>query len=403
MDNKNFLYHVASRTLNLLEQKKARYSKEHTSFYVWPRTDRVLLIFDTAVVDTGKINEDFAHRLSTQLQGRLVVRTNSRGLYLQVGYHIPPALVELTASPLDMSKQPSPYHIPVGTTYSGKDMWINLLEGDSFLLSGSRGMGKTGEVHGWIQALLNGCSVEVYGFDGKRGVEFSRYASHPRFHMVHKLGIALAEMKEIAASRRQQLLKSGQPNLLLYNQKNPDNMMTPIALVVDEAALTNDEEKAALVEIVERERDTGFYPILATNRPEASALLVKSNLVTRVCFPVPSYYASQMVLGMNGAESLPKIQGRGLIVFQAKVTEFQSFRVTYPEPNEETVRMMMQQEGGEEEQKAEGGRQVEDRIRELAGQGLSMTAIVREIWKSGAGDAFAWRSAMVKKVISEGA
>ena len=92
-------------------------------------------------------------------------------------------------------------------------------------------------------------------------------------------------------------------------------------------------------------------------------------------------------------------------MFQAKVTEFQSFRVTYPEPDEETVRMMMQQEGGEEEQQSavSGQQEVEAKIRELAGQGLSMTAIVREIWKSGAGDAFAWRSAMVKKVISEGA
>ena len=120
--------------------------------------------------------------------------------------------------------------------------------------------------------------------------------------------------------------------------------MLPIALIVDEAALTNDEEKAGLVEMVERERDTGFYPVLATNRPEASALLVKTNLVTRICFPVPSWNASNMVLGVNGAEALPKEQGRGLIVFKARVTEFQSFRVTYPDPSEETVRMMLERD-----------------------------------------------------------
>jgi hypothetical protein len=202
-------------------------------------------------------------------------------------------------------------------------------------------MGKTGLIHGCIQALLHGGLVEVYGFDGKRGVEFSRYIGHPMFRMVHKLSETLSALKTIAASRRRKLLTSGQPNILLYNETHPDDQIKPIALFVDEAALTNDEEKAGLVEIVERERDTGFYPVLATNRPEAAALLVKTNLVTRICFPVPSWNASNMVLGMNGAERLPKEQGRGLIVHKARVTEFLSFHVTYPEPSAEAVQIMV--------------------------------------------------------------
>ncbi len=88
----------------------------------------------------------------------------------------------------------------------------------------------------------------------------------------------------------------------------------PIALIVDEAALTTDAEREQLVRIVERERDTGFHPIYGTNRPEAATLLVKSNLGTRICFAVPSWNASQMALGVNGAEDLPKLAGRGLIV-----------------------------------------------------------------------------------------
>jgi DNA segregation ATPase FtsK/SpoIIIE-like protein len=218
------------------------------------------------------------------------------------------------------------------------------MEGDSFLMAGSRGMGKTGLIHGCIQALLYGGKVEVYGFDGKRGVEFSRYIGDPMFRMAHKLGETLTSLKAIAANRRRKLLASGQPNILLYNKLHSDDQMRPIALFVDEAALTSDEEKAGLVEIVERERDTGFYPVLATNRPEAAALLVKTNLVTRICFPVPSWHTSQMVLGMNGAEALPKEQGRGLIVFKARVTEFQSFRVTYPVPSEDTVKMMLERD-----------------------------------------------------------
>lgn len=338
---------VAARTLALLNLRRARIDPAMTSFYVWVRPDRVVVIFDTTAVDTGKINEDFAHRLSTQLQGRLVVRTNSRGLFLQVGYDIPPALMELTASPLDLSKQPSPYHMPIGSTASGRDLWLSLLDGDSFLVAGSRGMGKTGFIHGVIQSLLKGGAVEIYGFDGKSGVEFARYGDHPLFHVVTKLSRTLDDLKVIAKERRALLLASGQPDIIRYNAVTQGNPMLPIAIVVDEAALTSDEEKAGLVEIVERERATGFYPILATNQPQASALLVKSNLVTRICFPVPSWNASQMALGQNGAESLPKIQGRGLIVHQARVTEFQSFIMTYPQPSEETVRMVLEEAEGQ--------------------------------------------------------
>lgn len=342
--NSNFNLLIASRVLALLDERKARLYPDGKSFYVWPRADRVIVIFDTAMIDLGKLNADFGHRLSTRLQGRPVVRTNTRGLFLQIGYKIPPALSDMTSMPLNMSAQPTPYSMPIGSTFNGSDLWVSLMEGDSFLVAGSRGMGKTGFIHGCIQALLHGGAVQVYGFDGKSGVEFSRYMGIPMFSMVHDLGKTLSELKTIAVSRRRKLLSSGQPNILLYNEKYPDEPMLPIALFIDEAALTNDEEKAGLVEIVERERDTGFYPVLATNRPEASALLVKSNLVTRICFPVPSWNASQMVLGQNGAESLPKEQGRGLIVYKARVTEFQSFRVTYPEPTDDAVKMMLERD-----------------------------------------------------------
>lgn len=348
----NFNLMLANSTLALLNERKARLYPDRKAFYVWPRKDRTVLIFDTHVIDIGKVNDDFAHRLSTRLQGRLVVRTNSRGMFLQVGHDIPPALVEMVPTALDMTKQPTPYHLPIGTLYNGRDMWISMFEGDSFLVAGSRGMGKTGFLHGWVQALLNGCSVDVYGFDGKRGVEFSRYIGHPMFQMVHNLGETLAELKSIAVGRRRKLLASGQPNILLYNQKHPDDLIKPIALFIDEAALTTDAEKAMLVEIVERERDTGIHPVLATNKPEQAELLVKTNLVTRICFAVPSWNASHMVLGMNGAEALPKEQGRGLIVFRAKVSEFQSFVVEYPDPSEETVKMMMERDLAEAEKEA---------------------------------------------------
>jgi DNA segregation ATPase FtsK/SpoIIIE-like protein len=302
--------------------------------------------------------------------------------------------------PLDLSKQPTPYHLPIGTSHTGQDIWIDLQEGDSFLVAGARGMGKSGLIHSFVQALRHGGMVEVYGYDGKRGVEFGRYADAPNFTLVTRLVDTLKELKTRAIERRKTLLASGCPNVIEFNKTQPQNTMMPIAIIIDEAALTSDEEKALLVEMVERERDTGFHPIIATNRPEASALLMKSNLVTRISFAVPSWNASQMALGMNGAESLDKVQGRGLLVFKARVMEFQSFRVTYPAPSPAAVEKMLLQE----EQQAETVPTPTDetaRILELDAQGKKPSAIIREIWNITGGGKYAEKSDLVKAVLAK--
>jgi hypothetical protein len=127
------------------------------------------------------IHQDFAHSLSTRMQGRLVVRTNSRGLFLQVGHEIPPAPVELTA-------QPSPFHLPIGSSASG-DIWLSLLEGDSFFVNGLRGMGKSAELHGFIQALLHGGQTLIHAWDGKDNAEYLRYVGRENFTLMPMHGL----------------------------------------------------------------------------------------------------------------------------------------------------------------------------------------------------------------------
>ena len=93
---------VANRTMDLLRQKRALLRATGTVFWVRPLRDRVVVIFDPAEVVLSRVDEDFAHELSTLLHGRRVVHTNSRGLFLQIGYTIPPR-VELRAAPLDLA------------------------------------------------------------------------------------------------------------------------------------------------------------------------------------------------------------------------------------------------------------------------------------------------------------
>lgn len=342
MDNHNFISIAAHRTLDLLHERKAMLYPDGTVFWVWEREERAVIVFDPNAIDLGKVNEDFAHRLSTRLKGRRVVRTNTRGLFLQIGYEIPPAVHELAALPLNLDSQPTPFDMPVGETRRGM-MWVSLTQGDSFLVAGSRGYGKSNLLQGWIQALLRGGQVLIYAYDGKQGVEFSRYMGLPNFNYISNLAETLRELFALSTERRRVLLKSGFQNIGSYNAAHPKSMIPPVALFVDEAALASEEEREMLVRLVERERDTGFHPIYGTNRPEAATLLVKSNLSTRICFPVPSWNASQMALGMNGAEKLEKVPGRGLILHRARLTEFQSSHVDLPEPTEEAKAFVDQQ------------------------------------------------------------
>lgn len=341
--NDNFSRIVAYKALDLLDERKARLYNDRKAFYVWPLEDRLMLIFDPAVVDGGKLNEDFAHRLSTRMQGRLVVRTNSRGLFLQIGYEIPAAPVELSAAPLDLSRQPSPWHMPIGSTANG-DLWLSLIEGDSFFVVGLRRMGKSAELHGFIQALLQGGKTLVYAWDGKDNAEYLRYVGRENFTLMPMDGLqkGLQAIQNECQTRTRRLAMSGHPNIISYNkQASAADFMPPIALVIDEVAEV--EDQTLLLRQVKVNGAAGVYPIFATNDPTKSAVVAKSNLATRISFFVISSSDSVMGFGRSGANKLPKVQGRGLIVSDARVTEFQSFVVDYPKPTDEGLKWLASQ------------------------------------------------------------
>jgi hypothetical protein len=60
---------------------------------------------------------------------------------------------------------------------------------DSVLIGGSRRMGKTRVIHGFIQALIRGRQAELLLWDGKNGVEFGRYAGQPHTKVIPAEGL----------------------------------------------------------------------------------------------------------------------------------------------------------------------------------------------------------------------
>jgi len=337
----NFNQQVAWRTLNLLIERKALLYPAGVAFYVWQRGNRIIVAIDPNAVDTERVNDDFAHRLSTRLHGRRVVRTNSRGLFLQVGFETPAVPQALEARQLDLAQQLSPWHVPVGMTVDGP-LWISLIEGDSFLIGGSRGKGKTGEEHAWIQALLHGGKTLIYAWDGKRGAEFGRYVGMPNFHLFFSGLSGLQELQSMLEAREQQIKQSGSPNIIMHNDVRPADFIMPVALFVDEAADMPEQAKDLLKSMIRLYRYLGLYPIIATNQPTQADVFAKTNLSTRVAFRVPHHNDSVTMLGYKGAEALPDVRGRGLVVWNGKFVEFQSFQVTYPMPSPDATRLMLE-------------------------------------------------------------
>lgn len=339
MISTDLIERVAWKTLNLLIQTKAMHYDIGTAFYLWQRDNRIVVAFDPSAIRLDRVNDNFIHDLSTRLEGRKVVKTNTRGLFLQVGLTTPRVPISLDASlPLDLSTQPSAWHLPVGMTQDGP-LWIPLMGGISFLIGGSTGMGKTGEEHAWIQALLHGGRTLVYAWDGKHSVEFMRYADQSNFHLMLNV-LEFDGLQALFKEREEHLGRSGCVNIWDHNDHFPNDPILPVALFVDEAADLPDAVKQMLKGMIRLYRYVGLYPVIATNQPTQAEMFAKTNLATRVAFRVPHHNDSVTMLGYKGAEALPDVLGRGLISWKGKLIEFQSFQVTYP-PVSDAVRQLI--------------------------------------------------------------
>jgi len=331
---KRIAQHIAALTLQHLTRSnlvRDDIASDDPLLWVWQQPDRVVLIVNPLRVKNldALTRPRFTHHLGTVLQGRRIVVTNHRGLFLQVGYY-PEPVRELQARPLDLSAQPSALAVPIGMTARGS-LWLTLTELDAVLIGGARRMGKTNLLHTWITALLQGAHARLILFDGKGGVEFARYANRARVRVVtDKLSPALGELFAEMHTRFDALKAARVASLAEYNRGRGEGArLERIALIVDELAYALDEPgvENVLVDLTARGGAVGIHPILATQRPSSDVITprLKGNLVTRIALPVPDRASSMVVLDRAGAESIAKTPGRLLISHGARIVEAQAF------------------------------------------------------------------------------
>jgi hypothetical protein len=284
-------------------------------------------------------NPNFLDQLSSTLGGMAITYSNSTGFRLV-------AVLEDNSTigkqrPLNLGEQPGPLYVPIGDRLNGRALWLSIVEMDSVLVGGSRRMGKTRLLHGWIQALQHGGEALVYLWDGKPNcIEFGRYAGQPGVTVIGErdLDNGVNEIKALMIERAELLAQEGVADFKSYNALGKP--LKPIVFVIDELASINNTAVAGAEEILRTIEDLisrggafGIYPVLATQRPTADAVrgVSKTNLQTRISLPVPSHTDSKIILERVGAEKLPKVQGRVAIVWQANLIEAQAYLVDLPE------------------------------------------------------------------------
>lgn len=109
----------------------------------------------------------------------------------------------------------------------------------------------------------------------------------------------------------------------------------PIFLIIDEYARFSDNKDIQKLteEIVETAGYVNIHVIIASQRPDNKTVLtarIRQNLSCRLGFHCENRGNSEIILGKSGAEFLPKIPGRGVLIDKEEVT----VQVPYLEPIE---------------------------------------------------------------------
>lgn len=335
--NSELLNTISEQVYRLLVGRHlVREDLQRLVFQVVPLEDRMVCIFNPAVVNGVALMQQRAElvRLLGQALGRrkvvFGVSPESAVCYAQIGY-IPRQRQRLEMVALDLTAQPGALHLPIGTAATGP-LWLPLSEMDSVLVGGTRRMGKTRLLHGFIQALLHGGQAYLWLWDGKDGVEFGRYSGRTEVNVVTNLAEAFGGIQAEMARRKDLFQIHGVSSLPEYRRATGEQLPA-LVLIVDEAAMVGADDQDALAKLIAIGGAFGVHPIVATQRPDAEAVkgLVRSNLATRIALPVPTHHESQIVLGRPGAERLPREPGWLLLEWGARLIRARAFRVELEE------------------------------------------------------------------------
>jgi S-DNA-T family DNA segregation ATPase FtsK/SpoIIIE len=213
----------------------------------------------------------------------------------------------------------------LGRDVNGEVMFSNIEKMPHLLVAGATGSGKSIFIHALITSLLYKNSPEslrLVLIDPKR-VELSMYEGIPHLAlpviMDNKKAIGVFRWAVAEMERRYELLSSvGSRDIKSYNEKNKENPLPFIVMIIDEMAdmmsSYGREVEGLIIRLAQMARATGIHLVLATQRPSVEIItgLIKANITNRVALQVASQIDSRTILDTGGAE---KLLGGGDLLF----------------------------------------------------------------------------------------
>lgn len=240
----------------------------------------------------------------------------------------------------EMMKNLKKWEVPLGVSLSGV-IKIDFDVASHVLVGGATDMGKSNILKLIVTVITNNNPEDVSFtlIDLKGGLEFSRYEDMKQVkNFATNVDESLTALEDVQKEMNdifQFLRKNHFDNVKKAKYKKRH------FIIIDEAAelsikneIDNDVKKTKIQcdniikDIARRGRASGMKLLYCTQYPTAEVInsQIKRNLLARICLPVDTDTASEVVLDEAGAEKLPLVQGRCFYKRHRKV-EMQSYLV----------------------------------------------------------------------------
>lgn len=210
-----------------------------------------------------------------------------------------------------------PLGFAIGKDIAGDAVVGELNKMPHLLIAGQTGSGKSVMINTLLTSLLyrnSPSDMRLILVDPKQ-VEMAPYESIPHLltpiitepeKCISALKWAVNEMERRYTLLAEEKLR----DIKSYNQKNQDEAMPYIVIVIDELAdlmmIAARDVEALIVRLAQKARAVGIHLVLATQRPSVDVItgLIKANIPARIAFTVASQVDSRTILDQVGAEKL---------------------------------------------------------------------------------------------------
>jgi S-DNA-T family DNA segregation ATPase FtsK/SpoIIIE len=232
--------------------------------------------------------------------------------------------------------------IPLGRTYYGKVVLLELDKAPHTKICGLTGFGKTNLILTILYYLYNQftpeqCQIHIIDL---KGASYSAWRNVPHVKRIEVTTEGARDVLEKAVKIMKERLQQIDEDRA--NFRTPRKHPLLIILIDEGGELTpadafGDEKEnrevcmAELSKLVRIGREAGIRVIYGTQRPDRYTLpmTIRSQLDNTICFRVRETYDSKIVIGHEGAEQLMVNPGRA--VFQSGVTEVEFQAVYIPD------------------------------------------------------------------------